>query len=77
MPLTLSDQAAALSVSSVAASAAQKNDIELLAEILVVNKDMRKLLTDIAINTEGLSGTSEGLGKAELLQMLADFKAAA
>jgi hypothetical protein len=43
----------------------------------VVNKDMRKLLTDIAINTEGLSGASEGLGKAELLQMLADFKAAA
>ncbi|MBK7363013.1 MAG: hypothetical protein IPJ01_12015 [Micavibrio sp.] len=77
VPLTLSEQANSLTLSSIAAKAVTKTDGELLTEILTVNKDMRKLLADIAINTEGISGTSDGLTKARLLQMLADFEAAA
>ena len=73
-PLSLSSAAASLSLSSSIVKSIDEQNLDRLEALLKVSKDIRALLTEIAINTSGAGGDSTGFTSSELLALMSDFK---
>jgi hypothetical protein len=73
-PITLGAQMQSVLLSSLALQTATKTDNQLLAELVGLNKDMRLLLAEIALNTNRSAGNFGGMSETELLALLSDFK---
>jgi len=73
-PITFASQAASVVLSSLAADTARKTDNELLSELVAINKDMRLLLAEIALNTNRAAGNFAGLTESELVAMIDNLR---
>lgn len=73
-PLSLTNAAANLSLSSSIVKSIDEQNLDRLEALLKVSKDMRALLTEIAINTSVPGGDSTGFTSSELLALMSDFK---
>ena len=73
-PITFASQAASVVLSSLAADTARKTDNELLSELVAINKDMRILLAEIALNTNRAAGNFAGLTESELIAMIDNLR---